>query len=535
MDAYEASIYTETPARLFIRLCVYGNISMYRVTTPTLIGDGVHFEGLSLDNALNDDDYSALWSSTSLQGWLPLRKADNSAYDPDRWAFDTNQAVGVVAKKNEKYANGGGNTTLGAIYRTVPPDSSRNAVVAQMEWEFLAPDATWGGGIIYGNADFTGLANLITPLAGSGVKQTGAVCAAFPSSALFGMQLYYNNPNPTLYIGETGDCYFRFTRVRLATSTTNMIATTITSGAIAVGAASPTVGSVANMYVGQRLVINSGAADSESVIVTAVGATTFTATFSKAHAANATVRAIVIYDDEIIKDMHARALALNPSSGLKPSTALVQSSGRDRMDKEWHAAQPLRVMEELAKPVLYDYGVTGDGLLFYQPRGTNARAWMVRASDIELARPLAGVVNSVRAAYQNAANQLQVTAYATDTVSVASNGLTRRRTIQADTTSPTEAALIRDTALSDTKKRPVQSRVSFRRLYDRSGAEYPPDQVQRGDTITIANLPAVFFSSQLRTFRVAETHIDVNTGLPSVTPEAPLPLLDVLLARLAEG
>jgi hypothetical protein len=337
-----------------------------------------------------------------------------------------------------------------------------------------------------------------------------------------------------LYAGETGAAYAKMTNIRVATSATNLVNTTVTSGAIGIGAAAPVVANIANIYLGQRLVINSGAADSESVIVTGlnVGASTFVATFAKAHLAGATVRAIVIYDDEVVEHMLGQVTALNPTGGLRESPALIMSSGRDLFDKGWVDAAPRDVLRDLAGPADYVYGVQADGALSYHPRGTGARAWLVRAADIELSRPVEGLVNDVRAAYDDNGMRA-VTAYAEDSMSIGANGLTRRRTIDAGTGSSDEAQAIRDTYLDDHATRAARSSITFRRLFDRSGVEYPVDSVQPGDTITISNLPAALSSQALRTFTVAEAAVDLKTGLPSVVPEAPLPRLDVLLAQLA--
>ncbi len=540
MGVEEAAQYIDRDQMLLMWITQYGRRRVYRLDSPTLIASGVRFEGYSPVVALADaGGYSELWSTTSTAGWAPIQTVDNAAYKPDRWVFVTNQTIGIVASKNELYALGGGNTAIGATYYKLSAEMSRSLIVAQVEWEFLAPTATWGAGIFYGPS-FGGLTNLITPLAGSGAVQTGAVCATFTASSLFGIQLYYNSAVLTAYTGETGDCYFRIKTLRLATTTTNLISTTVTSGAILVGVVTVTITTggatnAGNIYVGQRLVINSGAADSEAVVVTAATATTFTATFAKAHLAGATVRAIVVYDQEIVRDIVSQTTTLNPTSGLSASTVLIQSSGQDLFDKQWSGAEPLDVLSELVKPVLYRFGVSPEGMLYYHPRGTYARRWSVRAADIELARPLDTVYNSVRVAYRTASGLVQVTAYATNAASVAAIGLTRRRTIQAQTTSAAEAILIRDTALSDTKKRSGQSTVRFRRLFDESGVEYPADQMQPGDSTTITNLPPQL-DPALRTFTIAEVTIDMMTGLPSVVPENPLPqLLDVLLARLAQA
>jgi hypothetical protein len=86
----------------------------------------------------------------------------------------------------------------------------------------------------------------------------------------------------------------KITNVRVVTSVTNAVNTT-TSTTITAGAARVvTPASMARIYVGQRLVIANGAATSESVTVTAVTATTFTADFANGYSGTTTIHAHVV-------------------------------------------------------------------------------------------------------------------------------------------------------------------------------------------------------------------------------------------------
>jgi hypothetical protein len=538
MDVLEASQYVDDSRIRLVTLARWGKVALFRLMTPKLIDDGVAFEAILLIAALEDDEYAAVWSDTLTSHWSVLTKDVLANRREDRYEMDTNNRVYISARKNEQFYNvSASDGTSGSQVLPIPADSSRKWLVLQCDYEYKTSDTTWRCSLQRFNSAWGNLGDALT-LVGSTTVVRGAFCAAFAATEYLVATMLYNTATPTLFIGETGDCYFKLTNVRAATSTTNMVNTTVTSGAIAIGAATVSVSTAAgtnaaNLHVGQRVVINSGAADSESVVLTAVGVGTITATFTKAHLAGATVRAIVVYDQEIVSDILSQVTTLNPASGMKSSTALIRSSGRDLLDKAWSAASPISVISELAAPADYAYGVTEDAYLYYWPKGTNAREWSVRAADIELSRPVESTRNSIRVMYENAAGVPQVTAYATDAPSVAANGITRRRTISAQTSSATEAALIRDTALADQKKRATQSSVSFRKLYDRAGVEYPPGLIRPGDTITITNLPAILSTFSLRTFTVADVAEDLETGQVSVTPEEPLPRLDVLFARLA--
>lgn len=508
-----------------------GIATTYLLQRPTLTTHGIRCVAVNPIAVLDADRYSALWSSTSVGDWLAVRPEDTPNRLPDRFEMDTNNRLYIAAKKNEQFFAAAVTGAIGSLHYRVPSGGSRNPVAMQAEWEFLAPTATWKALAQYATASFGFAGLMIASLLGSGVKQTGAFCASFAGNPVMLLDLYYDSPTPTLYSGETGDCYFRLTKIRIATSTANMIATTI-AASVAVGTQTVTPVIMANIAIGRQVVINSGASDSEMVTVTAVPTTTtFTAVFAKAHLAGATVRGIVIRDREVVADVLNQAVALNPTLGLSNSPLLITTSDRDYDGLQFDAAAPLDVLAQLAKPNAYTFGVQDDGVLWYG--AAQGRAWIVQASDISLSRPIDTLVNQVLVGYENAAGVALVTTQATDAISVAQNGMTRRRIRAAQTTNVREAELIRDTALRDGTRRAVQATITIRRLYDSTGQRWPVDSLSGGDTLTLINLPAALSSPELRAFIVGEVSYFPETDNVEIALDTPEPRLDVLLARLA--
>ncbi len=530
MSAQEAATYIDNLSYRWLVVARAGIARRYRLQTPTMIRDGVRLDGISLIATLDDDEYSALWSASGVEGWTILNGDYASRWkDCDKfWSLDTNGRLFMGLQKNTSYPHLAG---FGALAYILPPGGTRGCTVLQFDLEFVNFPANFVWQIMRDNRTFTGL-GFQTFLAGP-LTGTRSFCLSLSAACeVVIFEIYNNTGSAVLFIGETGSAYAKMTNVRLATSTTNLIATTVAL-AIAVGSQVVTPASMVRIYVGQRLIINSGATDSESVVVTAVTATTFTAVTAKSHLANATIRAIVVYDEEIVKDVLSQTLALNPSGGLLASTGYIQSSGVDRLQAGWTDARGSAILDELAKPVNCHFGVR-DNRLVYEPSNAYQRAWKVRVADLELVRPLDELYNSVRASYTNDTNIDQRTAYTTDEASTIINGITRRQTIDAQTTNAAVAATVSATALADTKNRAVRSAMRILRVTDDYGAPAMPDEISVGDRITIVGLPAVLAGNdRLRTFTVGERSIDPSAGDVTIVPDKPIKQLDVLLAQLA--
>jgi hypothetical protein len=385
----------------------------------------------------------------------------------------------------------------------------------------------------------------------SGALSSGAVEASLVGTAAVVSRAYHiilATPRPTCgidvlcntgaaYAGQTWASYAKVTQVRVVSSSTNRINTTLTANRAAGANVTATVGSTTGMYVGMELVMNSGAALSEIVTVLSIGSTTqFNATFANAYVIGNAVQGFKVTADEIARDMVSVTNTVNPAQ-LSSSTALIQSPLSDLLDRSYEDVAMGDVLTQLADlgdsaGAQWEVGVYEGRQLFFRPQG-GGRTWYVDATDLSIARTIEQMANSIRAAYTDANGRRQSTDVNTDTISVSRYGLRRVIVPSADTTNVTLAGTIRDTALADHRDPLPRASIPF----DATGARYPLWLVRAGDTITIRNLPPNLSGSvdRIRTFRITHTSYDAMTNTLTVEPELPRPTLEVMLARKEEG
>ena len=514
-----------------------GKRFVYRLNTPALEEGGIiAFECLNLIACFDDDEACVQWSTMDDANWIPVGKERVSNRAEELHEFGSEYPA-IYPKKNEKFSV----SFIGTKAIQVPSGATLKQRIMQCDFEFRAP-TSWTGVLQRSDASFGFIARILTITgsgAGAGTVVTWALCESFSDTDIISMDMWYDAAL-ALYAGETGDIYFRIKNWRVAASSTNMVNTVTTTAAITAGAnKTVTPASMANIYVGQRLVFESttsasGAVNSESVVVKSKTATTFVADFAKSHAIGSTVKGIVITDKEIIEHALANVRTLNPSCGLSAAKTLIVNSGEDQEERTWINESYRKMLDDLAVDTDYVYGVDREGRVFYRPRGTWARAWASRRTRITMKRPLDKLYNSVRAAYQSAKGALIQTAYSVSSVSTLLYGITRRKTVKVDTTNGTLAGNARTFALNDTKNRNAQIDVQPLRLTDMSGGVYPLDEIEPGDTITITDLPASFSEANLRKFVVSEQSIDATAGYGSITPQEPIPTIEHYLANLTE-
>lgn len=536
--ADEAAQYLDNPPALHaIVRRSDGKRFVYRLNTPALEEGGIiAFECLNLIACFDDDEACVQWSTMDDANWIPVGKERVSNRAEELHEFGSEYPA-IYPKKNEKFSV----SFIGTKAIQVPSGATLKQRIMQCDFEFRAP-TNWTGVIQRSDASFGFIARILTITgsgAGAGTVVTGALCESFSDTDIISMDMWYDAAL-ALYAGETGDLYFRIKNWRVAAASTNMVNTVTITAAITAGAnKTVTPASMANIYVGQRLVFESttsasGAVNSESVVVKSKTATTFVADFAKNHAIGSTVKGIVITDKEIIEHALANVRTLNPSCGLSAAKTLIVNSGEDQEERTWINESYRKMLDDLAVDTDYVYGVDREGRVFYRPRGTWARAWASRRTRITMKRPLDKLYNSVRAAYQSAKGVLIQTAYSVSSVSTLLYGITRRKTVKVDTTNGTLAGNARTFALNDTKNRNAQIDVQPLRLTDMSGGVYPLDEIEPGDTITITDLPASFSEANLRKFVVSEQSIDASAGYGSITPQEPIPTIEHYLANLTE-
>jgi len=508
-----------------------------RVEDRAIVTDGLRLRAFGAWRAMMDVPYTALWSVSSTAGWETLTADDMALSAPQKYEIDTNNRLYIATKKGEIYQNSP--NKVARIGLLLPDGGERGFVGIQFDFyltqatnwlvRFQTNDETWGNSSV----EWT--------LTGTAGVQQGSVFLTFTEANAAQFLMFFNSTAAT-ETAETGDRYLKITNVRAVTSTENAVDTTTTT-TISAGSQVVTPASMANIYVGQRLIIDSGEATSESVVVTAVTSTTFTATFANGYSGTTTIQGHVVYADEIVKDLVSHVTAVNPGQ-LSADTSLIQSPGVDLLDESYEDMLPADIATKLAAlgdnqtpPRRWEVGVWEDRRLHFRPKGSDGRTWFVEVDEAEIESTLETLYNSAYGQYQDANNRTLRTAVADDDDSQARYGIVRRQVVPVSTTSATQAGIQRDAALEDGRVIKPRSAVAFEYLTDRAGAIYPKWLLRAGDTLVLANLPAAASEEidRARTFLVAERSFDAITGEVQPVPEEPLASLDFLVARKDEG
>lgn len=243
-----------------------------------------------------------------------------------------------------------------------------------------------------------------------------------------------------------------------------------------------------------------------------------------------------VYADEIMRDMLAYVGAVN-SGQLSAETGLINSPALDLHDEIYEDAQPRDVFDRLALvgdgATVWEWGVWEQRRLRFGPRGTWGRTWYVDVAEPEIERTLDALRNNVYTTYREARGDVLRTAAAANAFSIARYGLTRTGMTNSSSTSATQAGAERDAALADTATPRPRVGLAVTTLYDAAGQRHPVFLLRANDTIVMRNLSPAMSTDidRIRRFRVAEYEYDADSGEMRLTPEAPLPSLETMLAR----
>lgn len=541
---YEAFVYYQQFGPLVLRV-VWGSYKVWegRLEDPTQFTatqSGLKITAFGAWVAFNDMRYIAVWSDTKLDAYFETVILGASIVDATQKfniSTSNNQIYITVVKGSSLLINEAGGYTY-----TNPVLSTRNILGISFDVDFTAP-ATLDFIIQSFDSANAFLANELV-IIGTAARITRSYNLVINSAAItFTLALWNNTGGTTAPAGETGVNYVKLSNIRVVTSTTNRINTTLGTN-IAAGTRTVTPGSIVGIFVGQRLIIDSGSATvSESVIVTAVSAGTFTAVFVFAHVIASTVTAFVVYPEEVIKDCVASVAALN-STQLSTDITLIQSQGVDQDQMVFEDVVPTDVINQmLAKSdntalanqwvgLVYD-----NQKLITRARGSGTR-WYVDVATLEIVRTLTNLFNSVYAVYKDVSNKRKLrTVINADSSSVTKFKITRRTSIEADTTNLVQANKVRDAVLSNQSDPIPRASITIHRVFDQYGTAYPLFLMRADDTITLRNLPPVLGQAydKIRTLVVTHTDYDMFTGKMTLELEIPLPDQSIMLARALKG
>jgi hypothetical protein len=507
-----------------------------RIEDRAIVEGGINVTAFGAWRALSDVPYTAMWSVSTTADWKITTEEINATFIPAKYRMDTNNRIFIAPDKNGTFVSG---DPIGEMHYVTPDGGSRSIESVSFDFEFNM-SSNWTIRLVSRTSGF-GSGNDEWSVIGDGTTQTGSVVIDLATAR--DLVAFSLRPRASFtYSGETGDAYFKATNIRLVTSTENAVDTTTTT-TISAGSQAVTPASMDNIYIGQRLVIDSEEATSESVIVTAVTSSTFTATFANAYSGTTTINANVIYADEIVRDLIDHVSGINEDQ-LSSSTALVESPAVDLFDETYEDEYPADIATKLAflgdaesPPQQWEVGIWNGRTLHFRPRGDVGAAWSVDLVRHELENTINNLINSVYAVYQDVNRDTVRSSTQADDLSIGRYGITRRQALSVSTTQDTQAEAHRDARLQDGATIRPRSAVVPERVTDDKGEIVERWMPRSGDTVTIRNLPALAGPEidRVRTFTVAETRYNVDSGIVELIPEQNLPALDVMIARVNEG
>lgn len=452
-----------------------------RVEDIAIVNGGLRIMALGGWRALNDTPYTALWSTTDVKHWRVLDFYSEGG-KPDKYNMNNPAGNGlyISLKKNEVYAAGAWGNDIGAFV-------------------------------------FFNVHNSITPL--SYIEFTGQY--KIPTNWKLITSTWDEDTPSLLYTESVEDTV-------TGDGALHTLAKTITfSGSnkeiITIALYNDTGGDYTNVLE----------SDDWYVAINAVRVTSNGDNVDPAH---------------ILRDMISVASDANTSQ-LNGRTGLVEDTGLDLFNEVYEDANMGEIVDYLASlgdssGDIFEAGVWENQQLHFRPKGSNARAWYVDVSSLEVERTIDQLINAAYGVYQEQSGRNLRTDVATNSFSVSRYGITRRGPVRASATidpsvdtESADAELIRDTYLADKSNPPPRSVLVFSEVFDASGTRWPLWAVRSGDTITARNLSPVLSTDidRIRTFRIAETDYDADANKLSVVPESNLPTLDFLVARQAEG
>lgn len=464
--------------------------------------------------ALSDlQQYTCLWSDASYDQWQQISDDLISTSANDQYQLDKKSRLMLEPRHNDSITGSDG----GYWGYIVPENSRKNLVVVQFAYDLTG--ATFTGKLQSRNSSWASPSSLWS-LSGSVGSQTGAKFITFSAAAAL---TFEHIANSTTSVTNTGSKYLKITHLRVATSSANIVDTTYGSN-ITAGAQTITPANMTGIYVGQELVITGSGSVGEIVEVTAITSTTFDATFALSHTATVAIKGIVVYGDEVVKDVLSAVNTLN-SDQLSSVTALIESPGIDMVDAVYLDRDGASVVEDIADRggadgAAWETGVNNDGVLYLRPLGDDSLSWAVDAR-ISLERDLAQLANEVISVHKATDETLKRTDAATDLASQQTYGIKRQAAVDVHTTRPVEAEAVRDVVLERRKIPAPRVDLDFNLIFSSAGSLGEPFLPHAGDVLVARNVPPTNESppDNVASFRISRWEYDVLANQPKAEVE----------------
>jgi hypothetical protein len=507
----------------------------YRLARPTLRTAVYHFDGFGFNTALQDLRYTETWSTQRLTNWSNI-EPDTLPYGVwrnDVFAISDSQKLALGLVKDTTY-NTTGHEQAGWLFSVI---GSRSITALRISLEQIFSATIQCDCLVEGwNSNFTTSETVFSgslPNAGpAGSVLTEGLVHLFTATNIKHITVTLRDTvgTPILYTSETNANMFNVTAIRVVTGG-EVVDTTATTGAITAGVpATITPASMDNIVEGSLLWF----ANTEQVTASNVTATTFDITTVNTYVSGSkTIEGLTtIPNTLIIADIISRLSALNGTGfvNLINSTAGVVASEIDYTDAEYNNADAFTLLGQFATDANVTWGVGPDRRLWFGSAPA-PRTWYVLADDIEIAKPLETVINSLQATYTDELGVEQQTTRRTSASAINALGITRQSVLATDVTTLANANAQRNAVLEAFDYRVAQARYSFKHVYTGEGTRVSPLEVKAEDTIIVVNLP-VYLAPQTkdRSIVVSDWRYDAFANVITVTPESQLPTLEVLLA-----
>lgn len=531
-----------------LRLELFDNgsrIAVGRVEDITINNDGtVTLTAQGGWRVLSDAPYTALWSSTDMRAWQvsSIAVAPNVYYKrtPERFRTEISSRVMMTLIKSTSYED----DNSCSVYTRIP-NQSRSIVGVQCVIRDLLP-ANWSYYIATLSDDaFQSAPYIATVAVSTGVFRLRAFHLLIPPAGVIDISIANTTGSISAPAGETGSWYLIAEHIRVVTSTDNRVNTILTAARTAGSSVVATVGSTERMYIGMELVINTGASNSELVVVEdVVNTTQFVASFINNHNAGETVQGFCVYPDEIVRDAINTGVPLEVET-LNPYCAgLIQTCPRDLTNCVYEDASRADVIADLAASgdgrVRYTTGVNARGYVTFRDAElaedlvSSPPEWMIDVEDLEIQQSLASYVNRVYARYRDATGRTLRTARQSRLGFALTGTLQRTGYVDVDTHIRAGAEARALVAARDSDQIATSYKFVVKSLYTPSGISAPLTAIEPGHVVGIRNLPPGRGGQRdpFVSFRVATVEIDLATGRLTIEPEHPVPTPEYIQAAI---
>ena len=183
-----------------------------RLEDVAIVDGGVRLTAFGYWRALSDAPYTALWSATRMDSFIPTL---TNAWNPERYQMDQNDRLFIALQKNSVYSNGG---NIGGWVLKAPHGGERKVQHVSMDYSYVLP-VNWAVRLVAWNDGFLNLtATTITAVGGTASGTATWDLSATPRDWV-GLDIFNFTGGNYTYLGENGVNHITVSALRVKTTT----------------------------------------------------------------------------------------------------------------------------------------------------------------------------------------------------------------------------------------------------------------------------------------------------------------------------